>query len=46
MLLINGMPVILIELKRSDVQVSEAYNLIEKYSHEGVFRGIFSLVQG
>ena len=45
MLLINGMPVIHIELKRSDVPVSEAYNQIEKYSHEGVFRGIFSLVQ-
>lgn len=45
MLLINGMPVIHIELKRSDVPVSEAYNQIEKYSHEGVFRGIFSLIQ-
>lgn len=45
MLLINGMPVIHIELKKSDVPVSEAYNQIEKYSHEGVFRGIFSLVQ-
>ncbi|WP_031557965.1 type I restriction endonuclease subunit R [Lachnospira multipara] len=45
MLLINGMPVIHIELKRSGVPVSEAYNQIEKYSHEGVFRGIFSLVQ-
>lgn len=45
MLLINGMPVIHMELKRSDVPVSEAYNQIEKYSHEGVFRGIFSLVQ-
>ena len=41
MLLINGMPIIHIELKRSDVPVSEAYNQIEKYSHEGVFRGIF-----
>ena len=44
-LLINGMPVIHIELKKSDVPVSEAYNQIEKYSHEGVFRGLFSLVQ-
>lgn len=44
-LLINGMPVIHLELKRSGVSVSEAYNQIEKYSHEGVFRGIFSLVQ-
>ena len=41
----NGMPVIHLELKRSGIPVSEAYNQIEKYSHEGVFRGIFSLVQ-
>ena len=45
MLLINGMPVIHIELKRSNVPVSDAYNQIIKYSHEGVFRGIFSLIQ-
>lgn len=45
MLLINGMPVIHIELKRSGVPVSQAYNQIEKYSHEGVFTGLFSLVQ-
>lgn len=45
MLLINGMPVIHIELKRSGVEVSQAYNQIEKYSHEGIFRGLFSLVQ-
>jgi type I restriction enzyme, R subunit len=32
MLLINGMPVIHIELKRSGVPVSHAYNQIEKYS--------------
>lgn len=45
MLLINGMPVIHIELKRSGVPVSQAYNQIEKYSHEGIFTGLFSLVQ-
>lgn len=45
MLLINGMPVIHIELKRSNVPVSQACNQIEKYSHEGIFTGIFSLVQ-
>lgn len=44
-LLINGMPVIHIELKRSGVPVSEAYNQIQKYSHENVFTGIHSLVQ-
>lgn len=45
MLLINGMPVIHVELKRSGVNVSQAFNQIEKYSHEGVFTGLFSLVQ-
>lgn len=45
MLLINGMPVIHIELKRSGVPVSDAYHQIEKYAHEGVFTGLFSLVQ-
>ena len=46
MLLINGMPVIHIELKRSHVAVSQAVNQIRKYYHEGIFsQGIFSLVQ-
>lgn len=45
MLLINGMPVIHIELKKSGVPVSKAYNQIEKYSREGVFSGLFSLIQ-
>ncbi len=45
MLLINGMPVIHIELKRSGVSVSQAYNQIEKYSDEGLFTGIFALIQ-
>ncbi|ACU94043.1 type I site-specific deoxyribonuclease, HsdR family [Cryptobacterium curtum DSM 15641] len=44
-LLINGMPLIHIELKRSGVSISQACNQIEKYSHEGVFTGIFRLVQ-
>lgn len=45
MLLINGMPVIHIELKKSGIPVSQATNQIEKYAHEGIFSGIFSLVQ-
>ena len=45
MLLINGMPLIHIELKRNGVPVSHAYNQIEKYSAEGVFTGLFALVQ-
>ena len=45
MLLINGMPVIHIELKKSGIPVSQACNQIEKYAHEGIFTGLFSLVQ-
>lgn len=45
MLLINGMPVIHIELKKSGVSVSQAANQIEKYSRQGIFSGLFSLVQ-
>ena len=45
LLLINGMPVIHVELKRSGVPVSQAVNQIEKYSEEGVFSGLFSLIQ-
>ena len=45
MLLINGMPVFHIELKKSGVPISTACNQIEKYSNEQVFTGIFSLVQ-
>ena len=46
LLLINGMPVIHLELKRSGIPVSQAYNQIEKYSREGIFKqGIFSLIQ-
>ena len=45
MLLINGMPVIHIELKKSGIPVSQAANQIAKYSREGIFSGLFSLVQ-
>ena len=45
MLLINGMPVIHIELKKTGIPVSQAYHQIEKYAHEGIFTGLFSLVQ-
>ncbi|MGP6174266.1 type I restriction endonuclease subunit R, EcoR124 family [Corynebacterium sp. A21] len=45
MLLINGMPLFHLELKRSGVPVSQACNQIAKYAHEGVYTGLFSLVQ-
>ena len=44
-LLINGMPLFHIELKRSGIPVSQAYNQIEKYAHEGIYSGLFSLIQ-
>lgn len=46
MLLINGMPVIHVELKRSKVDVSQACFQLKRYTHEGVFaKGIYSMVQ-
>lgn len=45
MLLINGMPLIHIELKKSGIPVSQAYYQIEKYSNEGVFSNLFLLIQ-
>lgn len=45
MLLINGMPVIHIELKKSGIPVSQACHQIEKYAAEGIFSGLFSLIQ-
>ena len=46
MMLINGMPVIHVELKKSKIPVSQAVNQIKKYYHEGIFsQGLFSLVQ-
>lgn len=44
-LLINGMPVFHIELKKSGIPLSKACNQIKKYSEQGIFTGIFSLVQ-
>ena len=45
LLLINGMPLFHLELKKSGISVSQAYHQIKKYSDEGIFTGIFSLVQ-
>lgn len=44
-LLINGLPLIHIELKSANHGMSEAFNQIQKYDREGKFRGIFSAVQ-
>ena len=42
---LTRMPVIHIELKGSNVPVGQACEQIKKYAHEGVYTGIFSLVQ-
>lgn len=44
-LLINGIPMIHIELKNRDHAYKEGYNQIKKYIGEGKFRGLFSNVQ-
>ena len=44
-LLINGLPVIHIELKASGVDVNYATEQIIKYANEGVWRGFMGLVQ-
>ena len=44
-LLINGMPVIHVELKKTGVPICQATSQISNYSAEGVFSGLFSLVQ-
>lgn len=44
-LLINGIPLIHIELKASGVSIDEATNQIIKYANEGVWRGFMGLIQ-
>lgn len=44
-LLINGLPMIQIELKSQNHQCIEAFNQVKKYDKEGQFRGIFSTLQ-
>ncbi len=44
-LLINGLPLIHIELKNKEHSYMEGYRQIKKYIAEGKFRGIFSNVQ-
>lgn len=44
-LLINGFPMIHIELKNQEHSYFEAFNQIKKYLTQGKFRGLFGLVQ-
>ena len=45
MLLINGLPVIQIELKASGHDLTEGVDQIQKYMNEGVYKGLFGLIQ-
>ena len=45
MLLINGLPVIHVELKRSGISIDHAIYQIKSYIHDNKFRGLFSLIQ-
>lgn len=45
MLLINGMPLFHLELKGSKVPVERATSQLERYASQGVYTGLFSLVQ-
>lgn len=44
-LLINGLPMIQIELKSRNHSYMEAFHQLKKYDKEGVFRGIYSCLQ-
>lgn len=45
MLLINGMPIFHMELKKTGIPISQATTQIEKYASAGIFTGLFALVQ-
>ena len=45
MLLINGFPVVHIELKASGHTLDEGTTQIQKYMNEGVYQGLFGLIQ-
>ena len=45
MLLINGLPVIHIELKASGIDYKEGIDQIQKYMNEGIYKGLYGLIQ-
>ncbi|BEG57251.1 Type I restriction enzyme R protein HsdR [Helicobacter sp. NHP21005] len=44
-LLIHGLPLVHIELKKEGVSLSAAFKQIKDYAKEGAFRGLFSCIQ-
>lgn len=45
LLLINGMPVVSVELKKSGISISRAIEQIKKYNRQKAYNGIFKLIQ-
>ncbi len=43
-LIINGLPLVQIELKRRGVELKQAYNQVQRY-HKTAFKGLFSYIQ-
>lgn len=44
-ILINGLPLVQIELKKPGVEIGEAYNQIVRYKNEGAYSGLFKFIQ-
>lgn len=44
-LLINGLPLIQLEFKKSTVELNQAFNQVVKYSKEGKYTGIYAMLQ-
>lgn len=44
-LLINGLPLIQIELKRNGVEINEAFNQICRYKRDNAYKGLFNFIQ-
>lgn len=44
-LLINGLPVIQVELKRSGIEITEAFNQIKRYHRDRAYGGLFNFIQ-
>lgn len=44
-LLINGLPVIQVELKRNGIEIGKAFNQIDRYKRDRAYSGLFNFIQ-
>lgn len=44
-LLMNGLPLIQIELKKAGVEVNKAFNQIKRYKEDNAYKGLFNFIQ-